>query len=233
MTKRIKHDMPPPLDGKLVVLRRILRRPAVEEATGLARSTLYDLMARGEFSPPRRIANNPSAMQQDADEMMRTVLRYAPLDDYIRWMDNVLRDLQEGMTTRSWPAPGELVRACKANVTNGQQHGNAAHVESCMVDMMATWHAKFRSEMPSMGTPERTAELIRRGVLSSHGSATIVSGRAKTMWSALSTTSSLVICIRPPVPQEIIKECGPVGQHPHEPRNSAAGMRGRHRSRRP
>ena len=33
-------------------LERILRRPEVERATGLARSTLYDLMAASKFPKP-------------------------------------------------------------------------------------------------------------------------------------------------------------------------------------
>lgn len=118
------------------------------------------------FAPPRGIANNPTAMQQDADAMLRTVLRYAPSEGYSEWLDRVLRDLQEGMTTRSWPAPGELAKACKAGAMAGQTDGNASHVEGRLVDMMADWHSKYRSEMPRMGKPERTAELIRRGVLS-------------------------------------------------------------------
>ena len=35
------------------------------------------------FSPPRGIVNNPTAMQQDADAMMQTVLRYAPRSGHI------------------------------------------------------------------------------------------------------------------------------------------------------
>ena len=31
---------------------RILRRPAVEQRTGLSRSTIYDWMKRGEFPQP-------------------------------------------------------------------------------------------------------------------------------------------------------------------------------------
>lgn len=119
------------------------------------------------FAPPRSIANNPTAMQQDADDMLRTVLRYAPSNGYSEWLDRVLRDLQEGMTTRSWPAPGELARACKAASSVGQPQGAASNTEGRVVDMMADWHAKFGTEMPRMGKPERTAELIRRGVLAS------------------------------------------------------------------
>jgi len=34
---------------------RLLRRPEVERLVGLKRSTIYDLMARGEFPRPVRI----------------------------------------------------------------------------------------------------------------------------------------------------------------------------------
>lgn len=34
---------------------RHLRRPAVEELTGLSRSTIYDLMAKGAFPRPVRL----------------------------------------------------------------------------------------------------------------------------------------------------------------------------------
>ena len=36
---------------------RFLRRAAVEQATGLKRSAIYDLMARGQFPKPIRITD--------------------------------------------------------------------------------------------------------------------------------------------------------------------------------
>lgn len=46
-----------------------LRRPAVEAATGLSRSTLYDMMDRGEFPRPVRIGRRavawPESIIQD------------------------------------------------------------------------------------------------------------------------------------------------------------------------
>lgn len=36
--------------------RRVLRRPEVEERTGLARSTIYKLIGEGEFPEPIRLA---------------------------------------------------------------------------------------------------------------------------------------------------------------------------------
>ena len=48
MTKRMDRNLHMPLD-------RILRRPAVEDATGLSRSTLYDMIASGTFPKPMRL----------------------------------------------------------------------------------------------------------------------------------------------------------------------------------
>lgn len=40
---------------------RYLRRPAVEAATGLSRSSIYDMMERGEFPRPVRIGRRAVA----------------------------------------------------------------------------------------------------------------------------------------------------------------------------
>lgn len=43
-----------------------LRRPAVEAATGLSRSTIYDMMTRGEFPRPVRIGRRAVAWPESA-----------------------------------------------------------------------------------------------------------------------------------------------------------------------
>lgn len=43
---------------------RLLRRPAVEELTGLSRSSIYALMDRGEFPRPRRIGRRAVAWDE-------------------------------------------------------------------------------------------------------------------------------------------------------------------------
>jgi len=40
---------------------KYLRRPAVEEVTGLSRSTIYEMMDRGEFPRPIRIGRRAVA----------------------------------------------------------------------------------------------------------------------------------------------------------------------------
>lgn len=47
--------------------KKLLRLPAVKEATGLARSTIYALIAKGEF--PRPIKLTPKLSAWDAAEI--------------------------------------------------------------------------------------------------------------------------------------------------------------------
>ena len=45
---------------------RHLRRPAVEDMTGLSRSTIYDLMAKGAFPRPVRLTGKAVAWPESA-----------------------------------------------------------------------------------------------------------------------------------------------------------------------
>lgn len=45
---------------------RLLRRPAVEEMTGLSRSSIYAMMAGGDFPPPIRIGRRAVAWKMSA-----------------------------------------------------------------------------------------------------------------------------------------------------------------------
>lgn len=45
---------------------RILRRPAVERATGLSRSTLYAMMAEGTFPKPVRLGKRAVGWPEEA-----------------------------------------------------------------------------------------------------------------------------------------------------------------------
>lgn len=43
-----------------------LRRPAVQEITGLSRSTIYDLMSRGEFPRPIKLTGKAVGWPESA-----------------------------------------------------------------------------------------------------------------------------------------------------------------------
>lgn len=47
---------------------RMLRRPAVQEVTGLKRDSLYGLIREGRFPPPRKISKRASAWRSDEIE---------------------------------------------------------------------------------------------------------------------------------------------------------------------
>ncbi len=116
------------------------------------------------FSPPRRMANDTAAQQQDANAMLQTVMRFAPKEDYGDWLPAMLRRLEDGMTTRSWPAPGEVVKACKAG-GSGSPDVNKEVQESAALDRMVDWFGKFKTQMPGHGHYSRTQKLIERGVI--------------------------------------------------------------------
>jgi hypothetical protein len=116
------------------------------------------------FTPPRGIINNLDAQQRDANAMLATVLRFAPRHDYGDWLPAMLIRLEEAMTTRSWPAPGEVAKACKTE-THGAPGGGSQLTEAQAVDRMADWYGKFQTQLPGHGRDTRTAELIRRGTL--------------------------------------------------------------------
>jgi prophage regulatory protein len=45
----------PELKGASEMMTKFLRRPAVEDATGLCRSTIYQMMSEGRFPKPVRL----------------------------------------------------------------------------------------------------------------------------------------------------------------------------------
>lgn len=48
------------------MLEKHLRRPAVEEATGLKRSAIYDLMSKGKFPRPIKLTGKAVAWPESA-----------------------------------------------------------------------------------------------------------------------------------------------------------------------
>jgi hypothetical protein len=78
------------------------------------------------YAPPRFIAENPQAMQDEADVLLRIVARHAPAEGYAEWLDDVTRHLTEGMTARTWPTGGEVTKACAKASTHGARRAEPA-----------------------------------------------------------------------------------------------------------
>lgn len=119
------------------------------------------------FTPPRQIAGKPETQQDEANAMLRIFLDHTPEANWQAWFDKAIRTLETSMTTRSWPAPGEVIRACRGAVAEMPvaESGINHRVESDAIERMIDWLGKFKDQMPGMGRPDRTAALIRRGVL--------------------------------------------------------------------
>ena len=118
------------------------------------------------LSPPRVIAGNPRALDDEVKALFNIVLKYAPTANWAQWWDDTIAELEAGMMTRSWPAPGEVVRACQAYRPEGSKsdHGTNSLVEANAIKMLTDWYHKFGDQMPGMGRADRTNELIRRGI---------------------------------------------------------------------
>jgi len=117
------------------------------------------------FSPPASIKDNPTAMQDEAEGLLKQLLRYAPREHVGPWCDRVLERCAEVMKTRAWPTVFEISAACNALRRDISAEGPDNGVEVSMVDRLEAWFRKFGNQMPGCGRPTRTAALIERGVL--------------------------------------------------------------------
>lgn len=52
------------MQRKAEMVEKVLRRPAVQEATSLSRSTIYDLMSKGKFPRPIKLTGKAVAWRE-------------------------------------------------------------------------------------------------------------------------------------------------------------------------
>lgn len=115
-------------------------------------------------TPPAAIRGNPDAQRGEVAAMVKTIARYAPVSGIDLWWDRFEDNLSRRMKTHGWPIPSEIDMACReVSGRNAQDGGNA--VEQEILRMMTEWFTRFADQLPGHGRPDRTAELIRRGVL--------------------------------------------------------------------
>lgn len=117
------------------------------------------------FSPPRQIAGNPEAMQDDANALIDLILTHAPAEGWQDWYDRAIRTLEAGMTTRAWPAPGEVAKACKAALQDRPAAVKTDAGDADAIPRPIDWFNRFGTQMPGMGNWARTNILIQRGIL--------------------------------------------------------------------
>lgn len=144
------------------------------------------------FSPPAAMRDNRQAMQDETDAMLRRLLHHAPPENAGLWADRVFRACELQMQTRAWPTVREIDRACEEQ--RRLMPGTAG--DAVMLDRLEAWFRKFGGEMPGCGTPDRTAALIRRGVLASERD-------ARHRGFTLSAEQAAMARTQPPTAEEV------------------------------
>ena len=72
------------------------------------------------YSPPASIKDKPQAMQDEADMLLRALIRSAPGTNVGQWTERVLERVSERMKTRAWPTVFEISDAAKSfNANDG------------------------------------------------------------------------------------------------------------------
>lgn len=66
------------------------------------------------YSPPQSIKEKPQAVQDEADNLLRTLIRCAPQENARQWTERVLVLVSDRMKTRAWPTASEILDAAKS-----------------------------------------------------------------------------------------------------------------------
>lgn len=64
------------------------------------------------FTPPKQIKDNPRACQDEADALLKVLLRFAPSEGYRDFLAEVFDRVEIRMETRAWPSKAEIGAAC-------------------------------------------------------------------------------------------------------------------------
>lgn len=65
------------------------------------------------YNPPKLMAGDDEAVQDEADALMRSVLAFAPKEGFRDWTGHALDALSEACQTRAWPTVAEVRKALK------------------------------------------------------------------------------------------------------------------------
>lgn len=117
------------------------------------------------FQPPKLMT--VEAREQAIADLRRAIFMALPRADRaacLRAWEAARGWLVDGATTRAWPLPAEVKRAFhETGKSRGPADGDKA--EAFMVERLIVWFEKFGDCLPSCGAEGRTAEMVRRGVL--------------------------------------------------------------------
>ena len=80
----------------------------------MRKTELSQILTRwlNRYSPPRSMAGDQQAQQDEAEALFRVLMKFAPDAEYVDWTNAVLDQLEYQMKTRAWPTKGELGAVC-------------------------------------------------------------------------------------------------------------------------
>lgn len=126
------------------------------------------------YSPPRSMAENERAQQDEADALMRAVLSFAPQRGFQEWTGLALDALSEACQTRAWPTVADVRKALK-----GVRYVPEGFASSATFDPVAInanrmsrgepvperflW-GRWAQRMMDAGVPKRTLDEYRKAL---------------------------------------------------------------------
>lgn len=117
------------------------------------------------YSPPRSIAGKPDAMQREAERLTAVLVKFAPSEGYLGWVDSVLEQVAYQMKTRAWPTVAEIGAACSNARKAGRNDGGP---QPTALDVYEIAAMRMKSG-EAVGEPylygREAVEMIARGLI--------------------------------------------------------------------
>lgn len=141
-----------------------------------AEDALADAVARflNRRSVPMALDGEEKAQARE-DELL--ALTHCALDvspgsgDLLDWWSDVERHIARNTRGRTWPTEAEIVAAAlavgKPRKAAGEEGDKPTAYGDRLTDLLASWFTRHGTECPGIGSPDRTAALVNRGVLRS------------------------------------------------------------------
>ena len=117
------------------------------------------------YSPPQAMKDNARAIQDEAEALLRVLLKFAPREGYDTWVSDALDRCAFTMKTRAWPTVGELGAAC-SNLRKEGSHGHSGPAVAWVADPVEI-NAKRINAGEAVGDEwlygRRCVEILRSG----------------------------------------------------------------------
>ncbi len=116
------------------------------------------------YLPPRHLRANSEACQDEADALLRVILKATPQTDFMPWLNRVLENMDYRMKTRAWPTVAELNECCLLkHERKSTSPAGAFSLDSAVIAAKRMGRGEPVADWWLFG--ERTNELYARGLV--------------------------------------------------------------------